>query len=321
MTHAADVNEQAVNHARRQDGLVTREQLSAAGITRSYVRAQVSGRRWRRVTARVIATFTGALTADQYARAAALNAGRHAVLGGIDALRFHGLSRWDDEHVAVYIPAWSSSPKFTGARYIRTKLELPTLSTARYGQPMLKVEPAALLWASRTPHHNSARGLLAACVQQRLTTPKDLSNLLQDLGPIPRAPFLREQLAELSGGAQSGAEMDVRRYCKAFDLVLPARQVRRRDATGRVRYTDCEWCTIDGRSVVLEVDGAFHMEVSHWEDDIARQRALTATSVALVRCTTRELRELDPALASDLVRMGVARARSRSPERPERHTA
>lgn len=97
--------------------------------------------------------------------------------------------------------------------------------------------------------------------------------------------------------------------------------MRRRDATGRLRHTDCEWRTIDGRTVVLEVNGAFHMEAAHWEDDIARQRALTARSVAMVRCTTRELGELDPALASDLIRMGVSRARSRSPERPGRHTA
>ena len=89
---------------------------------------------------------------------------------------------------------------------------------------------------------------------------------------------------------------------------MPDRQVKRKDADGRSRFTDCEWRLADGRILVLEVDGSFHMEVEHWEDDLARQRALAASDRIIVRCTSRELRDDAGRVARDLVNLGVPRA-------------
>lgn len=115
-------------------------------------------------------------------------------------------------------------------------------------------------------------------------------------------------MTDIAGGAQSVGEIDVRRMCRDFGLRLPDRQVRRRDASGRLRFTDCEWRLADGRVLVLEVDGGFHMEVEHWEDDLARQRALTAPDRIVVRCTTRELRDQPDVVARDLRLLGVPAA-------------
>lgn len=75
-----------------------------------------------------------------------------------------------------------------------------------------------------------------------------------------------------------------------------------------MRFTDCEWRLADGRTLVLEPDGGFHMEVEHWEDDISRQRALTATDRVIVRCTSPEMRDEPQRVAADLRRLGVPRA-------------
>jgi very-short-patch-repair endonuclease len=57
--------------------------------------------------------------------------------------------------------------------------------------------------------------------------------------------------------------------------------------------------------LVLEVDGSFHMDVEHWENDIARQRGITDPHRVVVRCTAREVRDEQDRLGSDLRRLGV----------------
>ena len=57
--------------------------------------------------------------------------------------------------------------------------------------------------------------------------------------------------------------------------------------------------------MVYQVDGAFHIEVAHWEDDIARERGLVDPRRTVVRCTAREARDEPERLAADLRRLGV----------------
>jgi hypothetical protein len=150
--------------------------------------------------------------------------------------------------------------------------------------------------------------VLAAVVQQRLVEPAALLDWIDRLSPLRGASRFRAALNDIAGGAQSVAEIDVRRLCRTFGIALPQRQVKRRDSTGRIRFTDCEWRLADGRVLVLEVDGAFHMEVEHWEDDLARQRALTSPTRIVIRCTARELRDQPERLARDLLLLGVPAA-------------
>jgi hypothetical protein len=115
-------------------------------------------------------------------------------------------------------------------------------------------------------------------------------------------------MVDIEGGAQSAAELDVRRMCRTFGLPLPRRQRPRRDRDGRWRFTDCEWLLPDGRTVVLEVDGAFHLEFEQYAADVRRQRRLTTTSTIVVRCTSIELRDDPAGVAQDLAALGVGRS-------------
>jgi hypothetical protein len=292
-----------------QAGLVTRVQLAAAGVSRAKTAYRVAHERWQVAAPTVVCTTTGELTSTQRLWLGVLHGGGGALVAGVHALELAGLRNWTRDDVTVLVPyAKAVPPPLAGFRFVRTRRPLADLRSGADGVPRCRTEPAALLFAAEDRSARTAQGLLAAVVQQRLTTPDRLSAWLEDLRPLRRAALLRDVLTELGGGAQSVAEIDVKRLCRTFGLTLPRRQVRRRDSEGRLRFTDCEWRLTDGRTLVLEVDGLFHMSVESWEDDLARQRALSATDRLIVRCTAREVRDEPERLARDLVALGVPRA-------------
>jgi len=292
----------------QQSGLLTRRQLAEVGVDRWAVAHHIKAERWQEVASDVIATTTGELTDRQRRWAAVLHGGDGAVLSGIAALEEAGLQRWARPDIEVLIPYASSLPRSRpGVIYRRTTRNLALLRQRGVDLPRLKTEPSALLFAARERSERSAVGLLAAVNQQHLTSPALLLECLSDLAPLRRAKTMRVVLEEIAGGAQSLGEIDIKRMCSKHRIAAPRRQVRRRDSGGRQRFTDCEWVLAGGRALILEVDGSFHMDAEQWEDDLARQRGLSAPDRLIVRCTTRELRDQPELVARDLIALGVPR--------------
>lgn len=293
--------------ARRQEGLLSRRQLHGLGVDRWAVRAQVRAERWVVRTPMVVSTTTGPLDRAQTRWLGVLHAGPGAVLGDLTAAEVHGLQRWHRDDVTVAVPqALEVDEDVDGVVFRRTRRALPAM-TAATDLPSMRLEPAVLHFAAYQPSARTAQGVLAAVVQQQLTTPDRLRDWVRRMRPLRWAPLFRTALDEIDGGARSVSELDVARLCREHHLVPPHRQVRRRGSDGRLRFTDCEWDLPDGGVLVLEVDGAFHMHAEHWEDDIARERSLVASDRVLVRCTARELREEPRRLLADLLRLGVPR--------------
>jgi hypothetical protein len=295
--------------AAAQAGLATRAQLRAVGIDRWAVAHRIQTERWRALSSVVIATTTGEPTREQVMWLGVLHAGEGALVGGLAAAELAGLKNWHRDDLTILVPYGHDVPEpVEGLEFVRSRRDLGPLRQRSSGLSRCRLEPAVLLFGAADRSDRTAQGVLAAAVQQRLTTPDQLLLWLERLRPLRRAPLLRQALQDMAGGAQSVAEIDVRRMCRSHGLALPDRQVKRRDADGRVRFTDCEWRLADGRVLVLEVDGAFHMSVESWEDDLARQRALSAADRLVVRCTARELRDEPERVARDLVLLGVPRA-------------
>lgn len=227
----------------------------------------------------------------------------------LTAAEVAGLRNWQREEITILVPYQTDTgARADGIRLVRTRRDLTELRDPDAAPAACRLEPAVLLFAAEERSNRTAQAVLAAAVQQRLTTPDRLADWIDRLRPLRKAPLLRAAVSDIAGGAQSLAEIDIVRLCRRRRLAPPRRQVKRRDAEGRVRFTDCEWELADGRVLVLEVDGGFHMEVEHWEDDLARQRALSSTHRVMVRCTARELRDEADRVADDLVRLGVPRA-------------
>lgn len=295
--------------AATQGGLLTRAQLGECGLDRWAVRHRLASGRWIQHTPTVIGTTTGELSREQLMWLGVLHGGSGAMVGGLTAAEVLGLRNWRRDDVTVLVPqSCDVGAGHPGIVFVRTRRALADWKLAVRGLPTCRIEPAVLSFAAGQRSTRTAEGVLAAVVQQRLSSPELLLDWIDRLRPLRGASRFRRTLREIAGGAQSVAEIDVRRMCKRFGLASPVRQVRRRDSSGRVRFTDCEWQLADGRILVLEVDGAFHMDVENWEDDLARQRALTSTSRVVVRCTARELRDEPDRVAHDLRVLGVPAA-------------
>lgn len=295
--------------ASAQCGLLTRAQLASLGMDRWAVRHRTRTRRWVELTPTVVGTTTGALTREQIMWLGVLHGGEQAIVGEITAAEVMGLRNWHRDPVTVLVPHDADvGDGHPTIEFRRTRRDLSAMRVRRNGLPVSRIEPAVLGFASRQRSPRTAEGVLAATVQQQLSTPASLLEWVDRMKPLRGAGRFRAALAEIAGGAQSVAELDVRRMCRRFSLAPPHRQVKRRDSSGRTRFTDCEWRLPDGRTLVLEVDGGFHMDAEHWEDDIARQRALTTTDRLVVRCTARELRDEPERIARDLRLLGVPAA-------------
>lgn len=291
--------------AAAQAGLVARRQLLALGCDHKRVRNQVLARRWSERSSTVVSTFTGPLTREASMWLGALHAGADSLVGGLSALEVHGLRSWHRDEVVVLVDDEADVAALPGIRPTRTRRPLRKFRDRRSVLPLARVEPAALLFAGYERSPRTAQGLLAAVVQQRLTTPTLLLDELVTMRPLRRAALFRGVLRDIEGGAQSLAEIDLGRLCRRFGVPPPHRQRRRRDGAGRMRYLDCEWRLADGTVLVLEVDGGFHMDVAHWEDDMTRQRRLSGPGRVIVRCSNRELRDEPVLVFDDLAALGL----------------
>jgi len=292
-----------------QNDMLAVRQLEDIGVTRSAMRNFLASGRWVRRSEHVLSTTTGDLSASQRMWWGVLHAGNGAVVGGLSAAKLYGLRNWDREDVTILVHDDWSFEDVPGIHFFRTRRPLADLRATHVrgsgNLPVCRVEPAVLLFAAYERSARTAQGVLAAVVQQRVSTPDDLRGWIPRLRPLRRSKLFQRVLLDIEGGAQSLAEIDVRRMCRETAIPLPDRQRPRRDRDGANRFTDCEWHLRDGTVVVLEVDGGFHAEVEHYDDDMKRQRKLTTRQRIILRCGARELRDDPHPVAADLRALGV----------------
>lgn len=292
-----------------QSGMLSLGQLQNCGVSRSMMRNMLASGRWARRSDHVISTTTGDLTERQRMWLGVLHAGNGAVVGGLSAAKLYGLRNWERDDVTILVSDDWSFEDLPGISFFRTRRPLPDLRTTRVsgaaGLPVCQLEPAVLIFAGYDRSVRTAQGVVAAVVQQRLTEPERLRRWLTRLRPLRRAALFRRILLDIEGGAQSLAEIDVRRMCRRSGLRLPDRQQPRLDREGKRRFTDCEWRLGNGRTVVLEVEGGFHSEVEHFNDDLRRQRKLTTPDRIILRCGALELRDDPESVGQDLRALGV----------------
>ncbi len=299
------MNEELEELIAGQEGMVARRQLNAHGVHWDAARNQVAAGRWAERTPRVISTTTGPLSWDQWLWLAVLHAGPRSMLGSLTAAGRHGLKGWERPHVSVIVDDELSFEEVEGIDFFRSRRPFSLLRDPRPGIPICRLEPAVLLFAGYEAANRPAHAVIAAAVQQRLTTAERMVEWVDKLRPLRRAKPFKATLADVAGGAQSGAELAVGSMCRKFAIPLPHRQRVRTDRGGKRRWTDCEWDLPDGTTLVLEVDGSFHTEVRQWGDDMKRARRLTTRRRLVVRCSAYELRHEAAEVAADLIALGL----------------
>lgn len=170
----------------------------------------------------------------------------------------------------------------------------------------VRVERAVIDQASWSNACRRGCALVAAAVQQRLTTVERLLAELDQAGKIRFHRILRTTLNDVAGGSHALSELDLLKVCRQAALPKPERQLVRRDSAGRRRYLDAEVVLPDGTRLVLEADGAAHRDVDTWWDDQMRQNDVVIDGAVVLRFPAIVLR-LRPDLVVAQLRRIAAR--------------
>jgi Protein of unknown function (DUF559) len=265
----------------RQDGVINRQQALRL-MSAKTLRHRVASGRWRNVSRGVFVAHSGPITETQriWIGVLAVGAGEPAYLGGLSALVVWGLRHVRSSATHVLVPAYRRITAPPGVVLHRTRhlpeadrrpsMSLPMTTRAR------SVVDAAQ-WARSD---DEARLVVASSFQQRLVEAGDLESVLARMPKARRRSLVLRTAWDCAGGSESLGELDVLGLCRRGGLPMPSRQVERRDRSGRRRYLDV---CFDEWKLVVEVDGAHHMNVGQMWDDSRRQNDLELAGYTVLR--------------------------------------
>jgi hypothetical protein len=128
--------------------------------------------------------------------------------------------------------------------------------------------------------------------------------VVRQLGVVRHDQLTALGVADHQGGAHAVSEIDFGRFCRRNGLPLPQRQVVRRDSRGRRRYLDATLVGRYGAVVRVEIDGALHLVVKTYWDDMARDNELSISRELLIRLPSFVMHADDP-LALDQLRRAL----------------
>ncbi|QSB15967.1 DUF559 domain-containing protein [Natronosporangium hydrolyticum] len=288
-----------------QSGVLTHAQ-AVRHLSPGRVRGRVSSGRWRSLARGILLTSNGDLTRPQQLWAAVLAAGPGAVLAGATAATEGGVRGLRNDPIHVLIPAQRRRattlprlpPDMAGVAVHRTTL-LPAAHLQR-GRPTRTSLPRAVAdavaWARTS---DEGRVVLASAFQQRRVTLAEVQAVLSELPRSKRRALAVETIGDLAGGSESLAEIDLVRLCRRYRLPLPERQQRRRDQSGRLRFLDAYW---PRWALQVEVDGAHHLEVRHWEADMRRQNDVWVRGDRILRFSAYQIRHRPAEVAEQIAR-------------------
>jgi very-short-patch-repair endonuclease len=286
-----------------QDGVASRRQLLALGLTRWDIAAELRAGRWRQHHRQTVCVHTGPLGERARLWHAVIEAGTRAVLDGTGSLLAAGLRGFEVDHVRVSIPRGGKVLTSPGALVRQTRRLRPSDVVAAAGPPRVRTPVAAVragLWATCD---RQAALLLTMTVQQGLATAGQVASALLDVRRDRRRRFLERVVLDLLGGAESLGEFDVAGICRQRGLPVPDRQVVRRGPTGRY-VLDVLW---ERYGLVLEVDGIHHAWATSVVGDALRQNDLSLQSLTVLRLPLLGLRSAEDAFF-DQVEAGLTAA-------------
>jgi hypothetical protein len=282
------------------DLVTTARSLTAGGVGRSQLAAELAAGRWRRAGLAIV-LHNGPLSRDQELRVAQIHAGPRSLFTAFTAAELLGLQGW--KRAAVHLLAPAGTRPRAGSP-VAFQLHLHGAATVRREtRRSIEALPDALLRAGATFRSpRPACGLLAAAVQQERLSPKQLDDALRLAPRVKHRAQLVLAVADIAGGSQALSEIDFVRLCRRHGLPEPQRQQVRWEPSGRRRYLDASWRRRDGRLVVAEVDGALHLIVKQWWDDQLRQNELALADALVLRYPSVIVRTREDLIANQLRR-------------------
>jgi hypothetical protein len=278
-------------------------------FTKSALHWKIASGRWQQPCRGVVVAHSGPLTEKQRLWAALIWAGPGAVLGGLTAAWLDGFTGFGDRKANrqshVIVPSGRAlqrqSPDLPIIVHYSTMLGDADVHPAR--QPRrTRIARSLVDAASWMDTERGARAVLAAGVQQRLVRPADLSRVVDANRRRYRRKLMAETLGDIAGGAQALSELDFARLViRSYSLPEPDRQSRRKDSDGKWRYLDVVW---EEAKVVVEIDGAQHMDAQQYWDDMSRDNDLQIGGYLVLRFPSWLVRH-HPEYVADRIRRAI----------------
>jgi hypothetical protein len=293
--------------ARSQNGVIHRDQCRTIDLHRSYIRNQLDAQRWTAWGDKVLLLQNASPSRRQMLWIAVLDASPIAALCSHTSLELAGFKPFATEakQIHVIVPRGAKTTRFPGVVVHESRRLGEERWTHDRGLPRTENPRSVIDAAAWQPWPRFACLMLAAAVQQRLCKAAELDEALSYVGRVRHNAPLRVALADIARGAHSLGELDIAAICRRYCLVPPNRQVSRRDRQGNWRFLDCEWDLPSGEVVVLEIDGAHHMDVAHWQADMRRERGIVISRRWVLRATALEVRLEPQMIVADLKAIGV----------------
>lgn len=268
-----------------QCAVVRRDQLASIGVPRHIVDTMLSAGRWQSCGQVLVVMHNGPLIPAQKRWAAVLNAGVLAGLAARTAATEQGLQGWEPDCIEILVGRGAAVPGGLGIDVKVHESRRFTAADLHPGRslPQVRIQRALIDAASWSRSPRTACGLLAAGIQQRLTQIDRLHDELDKAGAIRHRRVLRMALIDIEGGAQAMSEIDFLRFCRRNGFPRPALQQVRYDSHGRRRYLDATFKRRDGRLVRAEIDGALHLVVRTYWNDMSRGNELTIGNETVLR--------------------------------------
>ncbi len=285
-----------------QDGVVSRRQLLALGLTRWDIAAELRAGRWRQHHRQTICVHTGPLGDRARLWHAVIEAGTRAVLDGTGSLLAAGLTGFDVALVRVSVPRGGKILSSPGADVRQTRRLRPS-DVVSAGVPRVNTPVAATRAALWAVSDSQAALVLTMTVQQGLATAEQIAKALLDVRRDKRRRFLERVVLDLMGGAESLGELDVAAICRRRGLPEPDRQALREGTNGRY-FLDILW---ERFRLVLEVDGIHHAWATSIVGDALRQNDLSLQGLTVLRLPLLGLRAAEDAFL-DQVEAGLTAA-------------
>jgi hypothetical protein len=260
-----------------QDGVIDTNS-ALCFLSRSTLRWRLRTGQWQQPCRGVFVAHSGPLTTMQTLWIAAFWAGPGAGLAGLTAARQQGLRGFDRKADAIHVlmPAAhtvrSTKPAFPLVAHYSRNLGPDDIHPARR-PPQTRLARSLVDAATWMGTKRGAQAVLAAGVQQRLVRPADLAAEIDRNKRLYRRKMLTTTVADIAGGSHALSELDFTRLViRQFSLPEPDRQAPRKDADGRRRWLDAVW---EEARLVVEIDGAAHIDVLNYWDDMNRSNHLT----------------------------------------------
>jgi very-short-patch-repair endonuclease len=287
--------------------VVTRRQALQFMSEKALRHLYASGR-WQRVHRAIFVAHTGSLTQSQRHWLAVLAAtperGATACLGGISALCAWGLRGIEADAIHVLVPHPRRCQAPAGVRVHRTRVE-PQLDGGRQGGPPVSLPGRALVDAAQWARSNrEAQLFVAAAFQQRVVNLADVQRAALDQPAVTRRALVLRTAADCAGGSHSLVELEFLALCRRHRLPTPTRQSARVDRQGRRRYVDA---LFEPWKLIVEIDGAHHLDVAQMWDDTARSNSLELDGYRVLRYPTHVIRT-EPARVAAEIRRALRQA-------------